>query len=409
MFETGGGAGELGELVDRCRKAALVDVSLGSNDDLRAVVELVEAGRAALDALQGHCLAELEARDACDLDLGLSTVSWLTWDLHLPRRQAACRVKVANRLRRELAEVDAALGDGLISFEHARVLAAAANPRVAEVIAGVQDQLVDAATRSPFEIWAREVRGLVELVDQDGGHDPDQDLARNRLQVDRVGDTTAVRGELVGEHALMFEQALEAATDALWRRYQADHQICPELVIPPRSVLRALALVELVRHGLVEDSSKPGPVVEVTLVIDGSTGEVTTPDGDRVDPHTCGHLWCDPVLHALWRDGPSIPLDLKREVRFATPHQRRVLAVRDRGCRFPGCGAKASWCDAHHIVSWEHDGHTDLTNLVLLCRHHHGVTHRNGWTLTADPDGGLTWTTPAGRTLRSPPRRPDPP
>ena len=407
MFETGPGGGEVGELVDRCRKAALIDMSLGSNDELRAAVVDLEAARAALDALEGHCLAELEARDACDIDLGLSTVGWLCWHAHVPRPLAATRVKVANKLRRELSEVDAALAGGTISFEHARVLAQAANPRIAEAIAGVQDHLVEAAEHSPFEIWRREVAGLVELVDQDGGHDPDADLARNRLHVHDVGGATQLRGELVGETALVVEAALEQATDVLFRRYQRDHEACPELVVPSRSVLRALALADLVRHGLAE--TRPAPVVDVTVVIDGTTGAVSTPDGTRVDPQTCGHLFCDPVLHAIWRDRPSVPLDLKREVRFATPHQRRVLAVRDGGCVFPGCDAQPSWCDAHHLVYWEAGGDTDMHDLALLCRHHHGVVHRKGWTMTADVGGGFTITTPAGRTLRSPPRRPDPP
>ncbi|HVN49935.1 MAG TPA: DUF222 domain-containing protein [Acidimicrobiales bacterium] len=391
--------------MDRCRKAARFDVGLGSNDDLRAAVLELESARAAIDATQGHYLAELEARDACDIDLGLSTVSWLCSELRVPRRDAAVRVRVANKLRTELDGVDAALGEGRIGFEHARVLAAA-NPRVAEVIAGVQDALVAAAQHSPFEIWRRDVAGLVELVDQDGGHDPNDDVSRNRLHLDDVGGATVLRGELVGETALVVEQALEAATDALFRRYRRDHEACPELVIPPRSVVRALALAELVRHGLVENATA-GPVVDVTVVLDGDTGAVTTPNGTRVDPHTCGHLLCDPVLHALWRDGPSVPLDLKREVRFATPHQRRVLSVRDGGCVFPGCGARASWCDAHHLEYWEDGGHTDMTNLALLCRHHHGVVHRKGWSMTADPAGGFTFTTPAGRMLTS--RRPDPP
>ena len=400
--------GELGELVDRCRKAALVDVSLGDNDDLRQAVSELESARAAIDAAQGHCLAELEARDACDVDVGLSTISWLTWTLRLSRRQAAVRVKVANRLRRELSGVDAALGDGRISFDHARVLADAANPRVAEVIAGVQDHLVDAATRSPFDIWAREVRALVELVDQDGGHDPAADFARNRLHLDDIGGgTTVVRGELVGDTALGVQQAVEHKADELFRRYQADQKQCPELVIPSRSTLRALALAELVRHGLVADPTSSAPVADITLVIDAANGTVTTPDGRPIDPRTCSHLFCDPVLHTLYRDSPSIPLDLKRSVRFATPHQRRVLAVRDRGCVFPGCGCQPSWCDAHHLTEWDHGGETDMINLALLCRHHHGVVHRKGWSMSADPAGGFTFTTPAGRVLTS--RSPSPP
>ena len=248
--------------------------------------------------------------------------------------------------------------------------------------------------------------GLVELIDQDGGHDPNGDVCRNRLHVDGVGGVTSLRGELVGDTALVVSQALEQATDALFRRYQADHDTCPELVVPPRSVLRALALAELCRHALAERATA-GPVVDVTLVLDADTDEITTPDGQRVDPNTCGHLLCDPVLHALWRDAPSVPLDLKREVRFATPHQRRVLAVRDGGCVFPRCGARPSWCDAHHLVHWETGGTTDMINLALLCRHHHGVVHRKGWTMTTDPTGGHTITTAGGRTLRS--RRPDPP
>ena len=56
---------------------------------------------------------------------------------------------------------------------------------------------------------------------------------------------------------------------------------------------------------------------------------------------------------------------------------------RDGGCIFPGCDCPASWCDAHHVIWWENHGPTDIWNLALLCRYHHGVTHRNGWTMTA--------------------------
>ena len=78
--------------------------------------------------------------------------------------------------------------------------------------------------------------------------------------------------------------------------------------------------------------------------------------------------------------------------------QRRALARRDGGCVFPGCACPASWCDAHHVIAWDHDGDT---NLALLCRHHHGVTHRHGWTMTTKPNGTFTWKTPSGDTLHS--------
>ena len=242
----------LGGLVDRCRKAAVEDVSLGSNDELRAAVLQLERARSAIDAVEGHCLAELEARDGCDIDLGQSTTRWLKWKGHLPGRVAAGRVRVANKLRRDLDGVDAALGEGRISFDHARVLADAANPRVADAIAEVQDELVASAESSPFAAWQRGVAELVDLADQDGGHDPADDIARNRLHADKVGDTVEIRGQLVGDAAFSFTEALEQATDVLWRRYKADHDACPDLQIPARSTLRALALVELCRHGLTQ-------------------------------------------------------------------------------------------------------------------------------------------------------------
>ncbi|WP_369124700.1 HNH endonuclease signature motif containing protein, partial [Pseudomonas sp. CCI2.4] len=65
-----------------------------------------------------------------------------------------------------------------------------------------------------------------------------------------------------------------------------------------------------------------------------------------------------------------------RDKRFATDHQRRAAAIRDGGCAFHGCDTPVSWCDLHHIDHWEHGGPTDLDNLICLCRHHHGVTHR---------------------------------
>lgn len=73
-------------------------------------------------------------------------------------------------------------------------------------------------------------------------------------------------------------------------------------------------------------------------------------------------------------------IDLGRESRLFTTHQKVALAVRDGGCMFEECDRPASWTEAHHINHWARDGgKTDVADGILLCRHHHMLVHNNHW------------------------------
>jgi hypothetical protein len=78
-------------------------------------------------------------------------------------------------------------------------------------------------------------------------------------------------------------------------------------------------------------------------------------------------------------------LDVGRRTRTVPPAIRRALEVRDRTCRFPGCGCR--YTDAHHITHWADGGETKLDNLVLLCRRHHRAVHEEGWRVEVVVDG----------------------
>jgi hypothetical protein len=104
---------------------------------------------------------------------------------------------------------------------------------------------------------------------------------------------------------------------------------------------------------------------------------------------------------------PTQPLEVGRTSRVVSPAQRSALAVRDRGCVFPGCDRPLAWCDAHHLVHWLDGGPTDLVNLALLCRAHHRAVHEGGWQLTRGPDGRFTAS--PGRPTHRPHRRRRPP
>lgn len=69
---------------------------------------------------------------------------------------------------------------------------------------------------------------------------------------------------------------------------------------------------------------------------------------------------------------------------------RRAAAVRDQGCRFPGCDRPQAVTDLHHVVFRSRGGATTLANLVSLCRHCHDLAHADGWQLHLDDYGVLT-------------------
>ena len=97
----------------------------------------------------------------------------------------------------------------------------------------------------------------------------------------------------------------------------------------------------------------------------------------------------------------SLPLDVGALTETIPVHLRRAVAVRDRGCRFPGCDQPVMACQPHHIVPRAQGGPTCLTNLTLLCSFHHLIAvHRWGWGIVLHPDGTVTVTSPDGdRTL----------
>lgn len=59
---------------------------------------------------------------------------------------------------------------------------------------------------------------------------------------------------------------------------------------------------------------------------------------------------------------------------------RTALAHRDRCCVVPGCGIPFG-LEIDHVVPFASGGPTELSNLALLCHHHHYLKTYEGWTL----------------------------
>ena len=404
------------------RTLATTDADELSSEDLRDLVCSVEHLRRFLDAAEAHMLVELDARGVTDLRSGLSTSKWLARRAALPAGVARQRLTVARRLA-ALPQVDAALSQGWIGYDHARLLADVINERNLEAITPVLGDLIDAATGTVFGRWRDDVTALAALLDPDGAHDPAADLAANKLTLSPSDQFMIGRFELTGERALTVHDTLHAVADELFHQYHQDREQFPELEVPSRSTLLALALEEVCRRALAVDRhSTKAPRVEATLTLHANPrtcgcGDLAPSDEGLQDPALRAVTWiqnslgaplpastlpaflCDPVFYAVVVDSLGVATDLGRAVRTVSRAQRRALAVRDGGCVFPGCDCPATWTDAHHIAQWTHGGgSTDLDNLVLLCRRHHRVAHRHGWTVSLDSDGWTRWTSPSGST-----------
>jgi hypothetical protein len=121
-----------------------------------------------------------------------------------------------------------------------------------------------------------------------------------------------------------------------------------------------------------------------------------------IDVETVQRIACDATVVVAVDDSLGHTMYEGRARRFPSGAQRREVIRRDRRCRFPGC-ANATFGAVHHIVPWKLGGGTDLDNLVLLCKHHHGVVHRNGWSMTGNANEELSIENPSGRVTVSRP------
>jgi hypothetical protein len=280
--------------------------------------------------------------------------------------------------------------------------AAGAHP---EAFARAEEALLQAARTLP-------VAGLRSVIEywsqaQDlAGADDEQDrrFERRHLQVSpTLGGMVRVDGDLDPEAGQALMTALRAVMDA-----DARSRGAPELRAP--AARRADALGQICRAWL-DDDERPSiagerPHVEVLVDLDalaGRSGRSELVDAGPITPEAARRIACDAKVSRVITNGPSQPIELGRSTKVVPPSLRRAVTVRDRGCRFPGCGRPPGWCDAHHVRHWADGGETSLDNLVLLCRPHHRAIHR-GFRIEM-VEGRPVFTRPDGNRLedRAPP------
>jgi hypothetical protein len=132
-------------------------------------------------------------------------------------------------------------------------------------------------------------------------------------------------------------------------------------------------------------------------------GTATLLDGGILPREVTGAMLCDCVLHRVVMKGRSTIIDYGTATQTISPALWDTLIARDHHCRFPGCDRPRWWCDGHHLVWYSNNGETNPDNLVMLCRRHHTLLHKQGWHAKLLPDGTLQVTDPAGRVRTTSP------
>lgn len=369
--------------------------------DLEDLACGLESLRRATDALTAQVNGEMDARASTDREHGHNTRTWTAATFQLPSDTAGRRVKAA-RLLRQCPVLADALTAGRIGFDHVRVIAGVTNPRNLATVVEIQQQLIDLTDEVVlFRYWATKVIDLLRVADTDG---PEPRVENTHVHLDRQFDgTSRLTGTLSGEVRDVVAHALETFADRLFRRFSSDAAQTPgDIEIPNRSTLRSLALGEICRLALASTHKGAGTAADVTYIIHSNDPDtVWNSDGTRVESHTAQVACCDGAFHAVVMDAFGAPLDAGREARYANPWQRRAAQRRDGGCVFPGCDTEAQHTDLHHVIHWEHDGPSDLSNLACLCRRHHRVVHHTGWQMRTTDHQRFEFTTPSGTTLPS--------
>jgi len=389
-----------GTVLDAFVKLLVADPGERNAEGLDGLVRRSLRVRAWLDAVDGRIA--VRAGELAGAGRGEAAATVLAGGGRRARRDAeaaAARGAVCARM----PGLGAALADGTIGAGHVDAVANAARhldenakARLAEHSAA----LVRAAEQMPAEQFDREVRDLARDLAGDGGLSRHEQLRRQRNVRRWVDRHTGMCKTMLSLDPLddakvwtAFNAAIAAARtvnqdgdERTWDQLQAD-AIVDHITRPAGAG----------DHGCGGSGAEVSVLIDYQALVHGGKGRVAeTADGQPLPVEVIRRLGCDGSVVPVWLGGDLEVLAVGRQRRLATRAQRRALRAMHRSCCLPGCDVGFERCRIHHVASWEHNGATDLDNLVPICELHHHLVHEGGWTLQLHPGRRITLRRPDG-------------
>ena len=346
----------------------------------------------------------------------------------LARKQKTSRAKAKTRTdtARELGnlpETQDALENGTITDAHADAMAHARSTADAQARAALDDHEADllalGALESPWEFKQRLARFVKVHSADDGRSEWDRKQAQGRLRMwDDKDGMLQLHGQLPpGTPKAVLRRVLGGISDELFRRDHQDHPDDQAIPFAERDNEQRLAeaLVEACRRaeGQAHPTTSHDRVV-VTLTLQDLFGTPhdgpgpTMNDGTPVPASVARAMACEAGIIPLVLGGDSIPLDLGRTRRLASPGQRVALGALWSTCSFADCATPYAWTELHHVHPFNADGghgRTNIDELTPVCGHCHDLAHHPDWHFDKLPDGSTITRAPDGTQWRRWPDR----
>src|SRR6266511_3284693 len=332
-----------------------------------------------------------------------SCAAWLSWRVGFAPGAAREHVRVARALG-TLPRLSQALARGELSYAKVRELTRVAIPET-------EERLLAVGRAGTAEHVERIIRGWRRVDRMAEAQEAARQHSRRALHVYQDEDgSVRIRGRLAPEVGALLVKALEAARETLYqRRCEEAPDADPPTMEQQQADALALLCETVLHHGL--DPGAPGERYQVVVHVDAAVladpeapGQSLLDGGTHVPAETAQRLACDATRVIMRHDPDGRIVEVGARTRTIPPAIRRALHDRDRGCRFPGCGLPFG--QGHHICHWAHGGPTTLSNLAMLCRHHHRAVHEESYRVERHSDGALSFRRPDGRLLPDVPPAP---
>jgi len=394
-----------------------------------AAAQLLPDVDRALARLQSLKLSLVAVVDKQDLaaDSGMTgTAAWLAAHGRTDGAAAARDVKLATALDDGLDATKAALADGDLSPDHARVIARTASQLPATLDqaerTAIEEALVaraklvdparlgktarralEAAGRSQDEVDSHEdsvlrgeekdarARTRLSFVDnRDGtvsGHFTVPTLAGHILKkvVQQIASPRRFAQQAAKAARAQGATSGDEVARATWEAFRAEDLGWDQKY--------GQAFVELLEHLPTDQlSGKVNATVVVTLDHDklqAAVGAAHLDTGHDLSAAELRRLACNAGVLPAVLGGQSQLLDLGRTDRFFTEAHRVALATRYDSCAADDCDRPYAWSELHHEDPWSRGGETNLDKAVPLCGSHHHLVHDPTYrhTIGTDPRG----------------------